>query len=219
VSGPFPVVEPPFDGDSATVSVAGVLLAAGTSSRFGDANKLLHALDGEPLVRRAARPLLAGSLDEVVVVVGHEADAVRSVLADLPVQLVENPSYDAGQATSVRAGVRAVESRDAAEPAGRADRTAPDGILFALGDMPDVSPETIETLVAAFAAGAGDPLVAAYEGTRGNPVLFGHQFVERLSDLQGDTGGRTILRDAANATLVETGDPGVRRDVDTPGDL
>jgi len=213
VSDPdFPVVEPPFDADQAdnggtdSPAVSGVLLAAGTSSRFGDANKLLATVGGEPLVRRAIAPLVAANLHEIVVVLGHEADAVRDALADFPVEFVVNDDYAAGQATSVRAGVAAVDE-------------AADAALFALGDMPDVRPETVAALVAAFAAGAGDPLAAAFEGQRGNPVLFGRQFFDRLAAVDGDVGGREILRTAETTALVETRDPGVRRDVDRRDDL
>lgn len=208
----FPVVEPPLGADEVDDSgtdspaVSGVLLAAGTSSRFGEANKLLATVDGEPLVRRAVAPLLAADLHEIVVVLGHEADAVRDALADLPVEFVVNEDYADGQATSVRTGVRAVDEAAAAA-------------LFALGDMPDVRPETVAALVAAFAAGAGDPLAAAFEGQRGNPVLFGRQYFDRLAAVDGDVGGREILRTAERTALVETGDPGVRRDVDRRDDL
>ena len=204
MTGEFPVVEPPFE-PVRTVDVTGVVLAAGTSSRFGRENKLLATIDGEPLVRRAVDSVLSADLTAVVVV-GYEAAAVRTALSDLPVRVVENERYEAGQATSVREGVDAVgDGADAA--------------LFALGDMPDVRPETVETLLAAFAADAGDPLVAACDGVRGNPVLFGRQFFDRLAAVEGDIGGRTVLRDAEGTTLVETGDPGVRRDVDRPEDL
>lgn len=218
----FPVVEPPFDGDPSTVAASGVVLAAGTSSRFGAENKLLATVDDEPLVRHAVESLLAADLDEVVVVVGYEAKRVQTAVDDLveaaetPVRIVENEDFATGQASSVRRGVDAVAESAADDSAGR---DSADAVLFALGDMPDVRPETVETLVAAFAAGVGDPLVAAYEGARGNPVLFGRDYFDRLTDVEGDTGGREILLDAPGTTLVETGDPGVRRDVDRPGDL
>ena len=226
----FDVVEPPFGADR-EVRVAGVVLAAGTSSRFGEANKLLATVDGRPLVRHAVETLLDAGLDEVIAVVGYESDAVRDAIDDLPVAVVENEDYAEGQATSVRRGIVAVskgadaavskganaavsKGADAAEAAG-----AVDGVLFALGDMPDVRPETVAALVAAFAAGAGDPLAAAFEGQRGNPVLFGRQYFDRLAAVDGDVGGREILRTAERTALVETGDPGVRRDVDRRDDL
>lgn len=203
----LPVVEPPFDAPTGEPpDVAGVLLAAGTSDRFGEANKLLEPIDGEALVRRAVDPLIRADLAPVIVVVGHEAAQVRRALADLPVTIVENPDYAAGQAMSVRTGVAAL----------------PDGIdaaVFALGDMPWVSVGTIEALVAAYQAGKGTALAAAYRGERGNPVLWAAEHFPALAEQTGDVGGRDLLSSVPEATLVETGDPGTRRDVDRRDDL
>jgi len=218
----LPVVSPPFgagepgrtDGADAP-RVAGVLLAAGTSSRFGDDNKLLATVDGEPVVRRAARTLVDAGVDPVVVVVGHEGNRVRDAVSDLPVEIVVNDAYEAGQSTSVRAGIGALGDTDTP---GDAD-TPPDAAVIALGDMPLVDPETVETLVAAYAAGAGDALAAAYDGDRGNPVLFDRRFFDRLVAVDGDVGGREILLESDASALVAVGDPGVRRDVDRPEDL
>ena len=85
--------------------------------------------------------------------------------------------------------------------------------------LAEVDPETVETLVAAHAAGAGDALAAAYEGTRGNPVLFDARFFKRLTAVDGDVGGREILLTDDASALVAVDDPGVRRDVDRPTDL
>jgi len=194
--------------DESAAAVAGLLLAAGRGERFGEGNKLLAALDDEPLVRHAARTLTDAGLDPVVAVVGHEADRVRAALSDLPVATVENPDHEQGQATSVRRGVEALR-----------DDGGSDAAVFGLGDMPAVDPQSVELLVAAFGAGLGDPLAAAYEGRRGNPALFGAGHFDELAAVGGDTGGRALLRAAADAALVETGDPGVREDVDTPADL
>jgi molybdenum cofactor cytidylyltransferase len=205
------VVDPPSEktddggepvGRDATV--VGVLLAAGTSSRFGDRNKLLAEVDGTPVVRRAAETLIDSRVDAVTVVVGHEADRVRAALSGLDVTIVGNPDYRAGQSTSVRAGVEAVRDRA-------------DAAVFALGDMPFVAPAAVDALVEAYLAGAGDALAVACDGERGNPALFDARHFDRLAGVRGDTGGRAILRE--EGVLVETGDPGVRRDVDTPEDL
>jgi molybdenum cofactor cytidylyltransferase len=200
----LPVVSPPFDAPDDAPTVAGVLLAAGTSDRYGDRNKLLATHDRDPLVRRAARTLLAAPVDPVVVVVGHEADHVAETLAGLDVEFVHNDAYATGQASSVREGVRAVPDRA-------------DAALVALGDMPFVAPATVALLVDAYAAGAGDALAAAHDGRRGNPVCFDRRFFDALTDVTGDVGGRSILLD--HGVLVDTGDPGVRRDVDEPSDL
>jgi len=204
----LPLIEPgEVDRERTPTSVHGVLLAAGTSSRYGASNKLLATLDGDPLVRHAARSLCRSDLEGVTVVVGHEADRVRNALAELPLQVRENPDYEAGQSSSVRAGVRAAADAGA------------EAALIALGDMPHVSPATVDALIDCYEWGAGTALAAAYRGTRGNPVLFDGRFFDALTDVSGDVGGRDILLSSPDAVLVDVDDPGVVRDVDTPADL
>ncbi|AZH25193.1 nucleotidyltransferase family protein [Haloplanus aerogenes] len=206
----LPVVDPP-DSVADPVRekrVAGVLLAAGTSSRFGERNKLLATLNGEPLVRHAARTLADAAVDPLVAVVGADGDRVAAALDGLGFSVVENPNHAEGQATSVRAGVRAV--RDASDVA---------GAVFALGDMPLVASTSVDALVAAYRANEATALAAAYDGERGNPVLFDSRYFDALADVDGDAGGRDILLSGGDSVLVETGDPGVRRDVDTRTDL
>ena len=207
----LPVVEPP-SRPAREARVAGVLLAAGTSTRYGGTNKLLEDVAGESMVRRAADTLLDARLDPLVVVLGYDADRVRAALSDLGDELdadlvfVENPDYADGQSTSVAVGVSALPDEV-------------DAAVFALGDMPWVQLETVERLVEAYLADAGTALAAAFEGDRGNPVLWDARHFEALSSQSGDVGGRDLLLSIDDAVLVETGDPGVRRDVNRPGDL
>ena len=220
--GDVPVVSPPFEGKRSerdrtrdSSRVAGVLLAAGASTRFGDRNKLLATQGGDPLVRRAARTLLDASLDPVVAVVGHEADRVADALDGLDVTVVVNDEYETGQASSLRAGIGGLLD---AEREGDPDRGV-DAAVIALGDMPFVDPETVASLVDAYEAGVGDALAAAYDGVRGNPVLFDRRFFDDLVDVSGDIGGREILLKSGESACVAVSDPGVRRDVDEPSDL
>lgn len=220
--GDVPVVSPPFEGKRSerdrtrdSSRVAGVLLAAGASTRFGDRNKLLATQGGDPLVRRAARTLLDASLDPVVAVVGHEADRVADALDGLDVTVVVNDEYETGQASSLRAGIGALLD---AEREGDPDRGV-DAAVIALGDMPFVDPETVASLVDAYEAGVGDALAAAHDGVRGNPVLFDRRFFDDLVDVSGDVGGREILLESGESACVAVSDPGVRRDVDEPSDL
>ena len=204
----LPVRSPPFETDEPEfpAQVAGVLLAAGTSTRFGDDNKLLATLDGDSLVRHAARTLLDASVAPVVVVVGHEADRVRDALAGLDVRVVANDAYVEGQSTSVQVGIGALDA-------------TVDAAVVALGDMPFVDSETVETLVSAYEAGVGDAVAASHDGQRGNPVLFDRRFFADLTTVEGDIGGRQLLLERDGTACVAVADSGVRRDIDEPGDL
>ena len=204
----LPIVDPPRHEETTDgPRVAGLLLAAGTSSRFGDRNKLVTDLNGQPIVRHTAETLIAADLSDVAVVVGHEEGRVRSALAGLEVTIVENDRYADGQATSVARGIEAIAATDA------------DAVVIALGDMPFVRPETIRTLIAAYADGAGDALAPAIDGQRGNPVLFDRTYFSALRDVEGDMGGRAILLGGDNSALVAVTDPGIHRDVDRPEDV
>ncbi|WP_255197542.1 nucleotidyltransferase family protein [Halorarius litoreus] len=187
--------------------IHGVVLAAGTSSRYGDDNKLLAELDGRPLVYHAASTLLDADLAGVTVVVGHEADRVRDALAELDVIVRTNERYAEGQSTSVATGVAAAAERDA------------DAVVLSLGDMPTVDAATVDRLIRAYKLGVGTVIAAAYDGTRGNPTLFDRSYFDVLLDIDGDVGGREIFHTDDRAVAVETGDPGVRYDVDLPEDL
>lgn len=185
----------------------GILLAAGTSSRYGAKNKLLASLDGTPLVRHAALTLLESDVDDVTVILGYQSDEVREAVADLDVTFRENPAYDDGQSTSVRQGVLS------------ACEHGVDAALVALGDMPRIEPRSVNLVVEAYERGIADIVTAGYRQMRGNPVLFDARFFDELVDVEGDTGGRRLLQRSESAVAVETGDPGVLRDVDSPTDL
>ncbi len=190
--------------------VLGVLLAAGTGSRFEEGNKLLADLGGDPVVVRAGQTLLTaaerGAVDDLVAVVGHEAERTREALADLPFETVENTDFEAGQATSVAHGVEAASERGA------------DAAVFALGDLPLVSPETVRALVETWRDRDAGIVVPTYEGERGNPVLFDARHFDVLRTVSGDTGGRELFEDNP-VERVPVDDPGVHRDVDTVDDL
>ncbi|WP_459193339.1 nucleotidyltransferase family protein [Halosimplex sp. J119] len=187
-------------------TVAGVLLAAGDSDRFGARNKLLAPLDGDPLVRRAGQTLAESIVSPVAAVVGPGETGVRDALRDLGVEIIANREASAGQATSVRRGVEWTRERA-------------DAVVFALGDMPCVDPATVDRLVAAYRDGRGSALAAGHDGQRGNPVLFDARHFGALADVDGDTGGRPVFVQTDDATVVETTDPGVLLDVDMSGDL
>jgi len=192
-----------------TVTVTGILLAAGRGRRFDPAglrNKLLQPLaDGEPVVAASARKLLA-AVPRVVAVVPPQDGGVAARLAALGCDVVVCPDADSGMAASLTHALR------------HALRAGPPGAwLVALGDMPYVDPATLRALAAALATGA--PIAApVLDGRRGNPVGFGAVHLAALLALRGDQGARRLLQ-ACPVTEIAVSDPGILRDVDVPGDL
>lgn len=193
-------------GTAEEMDIGGVLLAAGPGERFDGPFKLLQPVHSEPMVRKAAAALVESSLSASVAVVGHETDAVREALGDLDVETVENPNYRDGQSKSVHLGVEMARERDW------------DAIVFGLGDMPFVTPETVDLVAQTYREGHGSIVAAGFEGKRGNPTLFDAAYYPDLMAVTGDTGGRPVLMSSPDVALVETGDPGVLRDIDTRDD-
>lgn len=185
--------------------IVALVLAAGQSRRMGAANKLLADIDGAPMVRRIVDAALASKADRVVVVTGHEADLVRGALDGLDVSFVDNPDYAGGLSTSLRRGLGAL------------DETV-DGALVCLGDMPQVSADLLDRLIAAFDPVEGRAIcVPVTQGKRGNPVLWGAQFFNQMAEVSGDVGARHLIGEFAEAVCeVEAGDAGVLTDIDTP---
>ncbi len=165
--------------------IVGVVLAAGRSSRLGRPKQLLP-VRGEALLRYTLRRVLASSLDDVLVVVGHNAAAVRAAIAGLPVKIVFNTDAALGQSTSVVAGMQALPSETEAA-------------VVLLGDQPGIDPETVDALIAVWRE-TGAPVIAPrYSDGMGNPVLFDRSIFPELATLEGDTGARPIVRAHRNA--------------------
>ena len=186
--------------------IAGIVLAAGRSSRLGRPKQLLP-LHGEPLIRHTLRQVLASSLDEVILVLGHKADEVRAAVAGLPVACVFNPDAAAGQSTSVRAGLSALSSNV-------------ESAVFVLGDQPRVDPNVIDALITAWRASRSPVVAPRYEDRIGNPVLFDRQVFPELALLEGDAGARPLVRayqDTGQLQLVPV-DGAAPPDVDTEAD-
>jgi molybdenum cofactor cytidylyltransferase len=186
--------------------IAGIVLAAGRSSRLGRPKQLLP-VRGEPLIRHTLRRVLESSLDQVILVVGHEADEVRAAVADLPVECVFNPDAAAGQSTSVRAGLAALSPEVEAA-------------LFILGDQPGIEPKVIDALIAYWQTSGAPAVAPRYVDRIGNPVLFDRRVFPELTGLEGDSGARSIVRayhDSGELQLVPVAGS-APPDVDTEAD-
>ena len=188
--------------------IAALVLAAGQSRRMGADNKLLIALDGKPMVRHVAEMALATAARPVVVVTGHQPDAVKAALDGLDVRFVDNPDFAEGLSSSLKAGLAAVPD-DA------------DGAVVCLGDMPGVPAELVDRLIAGFNPVEGRAILAPTRGgRRGNPVLWARRFFDELMALSGDTGAKHLIGNYGEfLTEIEAADDGVLIDLDTPAAL
>jgi molybdenum cofactor cytidylyltransferase len=185
--------------------VAGVILAAGASRRMGQ-NKMLLALEGETLVRRAATRALAAGLSPVVVVIGHEAARVRAELMDLPLEFAVNPDYTGPTSGSLHQGLNTLGSDV-------------DAVVVMLGDMVRVTAETLAMLVAA-ARGTEAPLVVSrYGDVTAPPLLFRRSLFGELLAWTGEGCGKAVVQAHKHEAMFVDRPVALLTDVDTPEDF
>lgn len=189
--------------------LAALILAGGMSKRMGTAgNKLTCLIDGKPMIRHGVEAALASRAGHVIVVTGHDADAVRDALSDLPVTFVHNTDYKTGMASSIKAGVASLtDDCDAA--------------MIMPGDMPYLRPLHLNAVLAAFSPQKNRSICRPiYQGTPGHPVLFGQEFFSELLELTGDEGARSVIdRHKDQLTDVSVADDAIHRDLDTIGSI
>lgn len=183
--------------------ISGVVLAAGVGSRFGG-TKQLAVVDGRPLLLHAIDALRDAGIDELLVVTGHDADAVEAVLPD-DVRIVRNPSYRDGQATSLAAALHAVD--DASEAA-----------VVLVADQPGVTAEDVRALIDGFHRSRARIVRLAYVDGPG-PALLSREIYADAGHLHGDVGARVLI--ASHPGWVEEVpiDRLAPRDIDTREDL
>lgn len=186
------------------LQISALVLAAGTSSRAGDINKLLMDVDGLPMVSHAVKAAIDSHATEVIVITGHQPEQLSEVLRDYSLQIVHNPDYAQGMSTSLITGLRAVSTNS-------------DAVIVCLADMPRVTAEHINQLIAAFDPIEGREIcVPVYNGKRGNPVLWSQRFLNEMSELTGDVGAKQLIREYSDVVHeVNMHDSAVLLDIDT----
>lgn len=180
---------------------AAIILAAGSSSRFGEPKPLLD-YHGKPFIRVVAEVALQAELNPVVVVTGAEHDKISAVLADLPVKVVQNPNWTNGQSSSIQVGVNNLNKNTGSA-------------FFLLADQPHVTPTVIRALVEEHARTLHPVIAPLVEDRRANPVLFDRVTFKALIELEGDIGGRGIFSKFP-PKYIHWHDSGLLLDVDTP---
>ena len=189
-----------------TGKVAGVVLAAGSSTRMGK-NKLLFDLDGEPVVRRAVHRAVTAGLDPVIVVLGYEAELVRRELGGLdpPCHIVVNSDYELGINSSLKTGIAALPATAVA-------------VVVMLADMPLVTAEMIATLVTRYRSSDAPLVISDYEGVNAPPMLYDRVLFEELRVMEGEGCGRQVVRRHQASAVVVAWPVAALTDLDVPGD-
>jgi len=185
--------------------IAAIIPAAGMSMRMGAPNKLLLTLKGKPLIEHAVDTLLSSEVDEVIVVLGYEAEQVKEQLDGKQVKFVENPNYRQGLSTSIHVGLAAVSPEA-------------NGIMIYLADQPLLEPDDVNRLIKAFAqakAQSKSIVVPVFRGRRGNPVILDSGYKAAILEVVGDVGcKRLIKRNPDQVLMVEMETDHVVRDID-----
>jgi molybdenum cofactor cytidylyltransferase len=182
--------------------IAGLILAAGESSRMG-APKATLTYRGRTFLELIVQTLREAGLERIVVVLGHQAEDIQQQIKIGPAQVVVNPDYRSGQTSSLQAGLRALIAEDL------------EAALLCLVDHPAVAAETVRRIVATFGQCGAPVVIPTYQARRGHPVLIGRQVFNELLQLACDAGADSVVRRYRPATqFVEVEDEGIVMDVD-----
>jgi molybdenum cofactor cytidylyltransferase len=189
--------------------LAGLVLAAGSSTRMGpDRNKLVEEVAGRALIEWPVDALLDAGAAPVVVVTGHDEEALREALHGRAVHFVHHEGWSAGMGGSIARGARELLA------------VAPDceGVLVSVGDLPGLRLEHIAPVAQAFEAASPDAIcIPVFGGRRGHPVLFGGNHLAELAELSGESGARALFERHSDALIeVEVASDAILCDVDTP---
>jgi molybdenum cofactor cytidylyltransferase len=188
--------------------VGAIILAAGKSTRMGEPKQLLR-LGQSTVLERTLENIRGAGLDEIVLVLGSSAEAIRQHLpasAFEALTVVVNEGYDQGMAGSLREGLSVVHPQI-------------DAVLIVLADQPFIRPETLDQIVDRYRRSKAQIVIPTYKGSRGNPVLLDRSVFPEIEALNGDIGCRAIFGSHSDGIVkVEVEDNGILLDIDDKAD-
>ena len=186
--------------------VAGIILAAGGSTRYGKPKQLLD-WRGQSFVRAVAMTALDAGLSPVIVVTGANGEQVAAAVEDLDVKIVKNKEWKSGQSSSIKEGIKILTNPVSREKAGSA--------IFLLADQPQLTTSILHALVEKHAQRLYPIIAPMVLDRRANPVLFDRVAFSDLLTLEGDVGGRAIFH-RHRVEYLPWHDDRMLLDVDTP---
>jgi molybdenum cofactor cytidylyltransferase len=184
--------------------IAGLVLAAGESSRMG-IDKALLPYRGRTFLETILHTLKGAGVERRAVVLGHHAEEIQKALGPLEAEIIVNHDYPKGQTSSLQTGLRALINPDL------------DAILLCLVDHPAVRAEVLRKLIQCSRESAPPVIIPTFRGRHGHPVVIKRELFQELLDLRPGQGANIVIRKYHDATcLVETDEPGILLDVDDP---
>lgn len=185
--------------------ICAIVLAAGYSSRMGT-QKLLLPFGEKTVISHIVDQVLSSSVEKVYVVTGHQAEQVTGELSGKPITIVNNPEYESGMLSSVRAGLRDTPQECKA-------------VLVALGDQPSITTELIDQMIQSFSSTEKKIIVPLHKGKHGHPILFSNTYRDEILTDYDDVGLRGILQ-THNDDIFEmnVSSHAVLSDIDNPSD-
>ena len=183
-----------------------ILLAAGQSKRMDGENKLTKELRGIPLIKLSVKNILASSIDELIVVLGHQKEIIEKLIdKNEKIKFVFNKDFESVMASSIKTGIDNLS-----------DKT--EAFFICLGDMPMINSDVYNQLIKS--RSQKDILVPTYNGQQGNPVLFNKSMKEKIMDITGDVGAKKILELNKDKILnLELNDQSIVKGFNTQGDF
>jgi molybdenum cofactor cytidylyltransferase len=160
-----------------------IILAAGESSRLGQAKQLLK-FRGKTLIKIAVETALQTKCQNIVVVLGANSELIQNEINDYPITIIANNDWQSGMASSIRAGLNSLLS----------DNAELNSIIIMLGDQPLIQSAQIELLIKEFNRTKKHIIAAEYKNTVGVPALFSNDLFDELKSLSGDKGARMLIK-------------------------
>jgi molybdenum cofactor cytidylyltransferase len=184
--------------------IAGLILAAGESTRMG-ADKALLTYRGRTFLETIVNVLREAGIQRIAVVLGHHAEQIERAVNLQGAEFIVNSDYRRGQTSSLHAGLRVLATPEC------------EAIVLCLVDQPLVLPQTVQKLIIAFQHSHAPVVIPTHQSRRGHPVLIARNLFEELNRLDAETGANTVIRKYHDVTqFVEVSDAGILVDVDDP---
>ena len=159
--------------------ISAILLAAGQSKRMDGENKLTKKIQGIPLIKLSVKNILASSIDELIIVLGHQKEIIEELIDKKEkIKCVFNKNFESGMASSIKIGLDNLSEKT-------------ESFFICLGDMPMVSHDIYDQLIKS--KDKKKIIIPTYKGQQGNPVLFDRSMKEKIAEITGDSGAKKIL--------------------------